>query len=531
MEGLFPASVVAVAVGAIARVFIHSTTLVIATSVFAGFLVAYQLFSHGARRSLPPGPRRIPIIGNALAIPKFDPWITFSRWQKTYGDIIYLEILGRPMVILNSSKIAKDLLDKRSSLYSDRPHLVMAGDLCGYLDEFALQPYGDYWRAQRKLVSQDFNQSAVPRYYSIQELEARRLTHAVLNDPTSLIGKTKLHIAAIIMRVTYGYPVKKEDDPMITLPMKAMDNFSAATAPGAFLVDFIPQLRYLPEWMPGAGFLRTAKVWRKTVWDASWNPYNWCKENLDSGIATTPNLCATTLQQADGRPSDKEEHTVVWAASAVMGGGLDTNMSTIFTFILAMLRYPSVQAKAQLELDRVVGNDRLPAITDRPSLPYIRSLIAEVFRWVPAVPLGLPHSLTQDDVYEGVYFPKGTLFSPNVWHMLHDPAVYTEPMEFKPERYGLEDSEMRKVTDLSFGFGRRACPGFYFAEGTIFAVISTLLAICNIVPTKDARGNDIIPELKYTPGSIIFPENVQCNFIPRTTQARSLLAQSILASE
>lgn len=75
-------------------------------------------------------------------------------------------------------------------------------------------------------------------------------------------------------------------------------------------------------------------------------------------------------------------------------------------------------------------------------------------------------------------------------------------MDFDPERYQNLDSEMRKVTDLAFGFGRRACPGFYFAEGTIFAIVSTLLATCEILPVVDEHGESITPNVAYTSGTI-----------------------------
>lgn len=87
--------------------------------------------------------------------------------------------------------------------------------------------------------------------------------------------------------------------------------------------------------------------------------------------------------------------------------------------------------------------------------------------------------------------------------MLHDVHTYTEPMEFDPDRYDQKDSEMKKVTDLAFGFGRRACPGMHFAHGTIFAIIATTLATCEIVPATDANGEDIIPEIAYTTGTIV----------------------------
>lgn len=63
------------------------------------------------------------------------------------------------------------------------------------------------------------------------------------------------------------------------------------------------------------------------------------------------------------------------------------NMSTILTFVLAMILYPSVQKKAQEELDRVVGSLRLPMMADMESMPYLRGAITEAMRWQPAIPL------------------------------------------------------------------------------------------------------------------------------------------------
>ena len=80
--------------------------------------------------------------------------------------------------------------------------------------------------------------------------------------------------------------------------------------------------------------------------------------------------------------------------------------------------------------------------------------------------------------------------------------MYPNPDVFDPSRYHNSDVEMRKVTDLVFGFGRRTCPGFHFAEGTVFAMIATVLATCDIVPVVDADGHVIIPEGEYNSGAI-----------------------------
>lgn len=110
--------------------------------------------------------------------------------------------------------------------------------------------------------------------------------------------------------------------------------------------------------------------------------------------------------------------------------------------------------------------------------------------------------------------------------MLHDPAIYPGPGAFKPERYGGLDSEMKKVTDLAFGFGRRACPGYHFAEGTIFSIVATVLATCDVVPVVGEHGQKIIPDIRYTTGAIIFPVDVTCTFRPRSEQARAALVDS-----
>jgi cytochrome P450 len=80
-----------------------------------------------------------------------------------------------------------------------------------------------------------------------------------------------------------------------------------------------------------------------------------------------------------------------------------------------MIKYPAVQARAQAELDAMLGPGRLPDFTDREHLPYITALVLEVLRWIPAVPLGVPRATTEDDVYRGYFIPKGTIVMQNTW--------------------------------------------------------------------------------------------------------------------
>ncbi|KAF9474971.1 cytochrome P450 [Pholiota conissans] len=461
-----------------------------------------------AKRRLLPGPPRLPFIGSALYMPTRRPWLVFSEWDKTYGGIFQLDVLGKSIVVINSLKIAKDLLDKRSSIYSDRPHAIMAGDLnesIGFSKSLGFLPYGDTWRKQRRIVIQNFTPSMVPKYHALQEKEAATLVKNVLEDPDTLRKELHFRIGVIILRATYGYYVTSPDDYILQLGRKGIECFSRTSAPGRYLVDMIPALQYLPSWMPGADFLKEAAEMRTLLHEVANAPYHWCKSNLDNGKTLMPNLCGTIIQNTEEEELKEVQHNVIWGAVSMLGGGLDTNVSTALSFVMAMILHPEIQKKAQAELDAVVGKERLPLISDRANMPYVRRIMAETLRWGPPAPLSLPHAVSEDDVYEGYYIPKGTLVLPNIWHMLHDPEVYPNPAQFNPDRFAT-DEDVSKTQELAFGFGRRICPGMHFAEGSLFAIIATMLATCDILPGLDAQGREVMPECVYTSGTVVLPE-------------------------
>ena len=91
-------------------------------------------------------------------------------------------------------------------------------------------------------------------------------------------------------------------------------------------------------------------------------------------------------------------------------------------------------------------------------------------------------------------------------------------MEFNPDRFNGLDSEMKKATNPIFGFGRRLCAGMHFADGTLFAIIATTLATCDILPGLDEKGNEILPRFAYTSGTIMYVQKFSLIFkLPLTT--------------
>jgi len=189
-----------------------------------------------------------------------------------------------------------------------------------------------------------------------------------------------------------------------------------------------------------------------------------------------------------------------------------------------MARFPEVQRKAQSEIDKVIGNDRLPTLSDREQLPYINALCLEVLRWQPVAPLGLPHRLIQDDVHAGYFLPEGTIVIPNIWNFLHDPQTYTDPFQFNPERFlsaGNKDPE-KDPRQVVFGFGRRICPGMHLAEASLFLSCAMTLAVFNIGSGKNT-GAIMDPNLEYSTGTISHPPPFDCSLHPRSAKAGAII--------
>ncbi|KAL0957042.1 hypothetical protein HGRIS_003142 [Hohenbuehelia grisea] len=193
-----------------------------------------------------------------------------------------------------------------------------------------------------------------------------------------------------------------------------------------------------------------------------------------------------------------------------------------------MALHPHVVKRAQAEIDSVIGGLRLPTLEDRPHLPYLEAIYREVMRWRPAAPLGLPHAISDDDIYEGYFMPKGTIVITNIWGMGRDESLFTDPETFKPERFLGSDGELNGDDKLSaFGFGRRICPGRYFADVTLWSFIASSLAVFDFAQAKDDQGQLIPIDVDdYTETLIAHIGPFQCSITPRSSSAEALINEA-----
>jgi cytochrome P450 len=207
-------------------------------------------------------------------------------------------------------------------------------------------------------------------------------------------------------------------------------------------------------------------------------------------------------------------------------GGADTSVSTMNAFFLAMSMFPSVQAKAQEELDRVIGSSRLPTHADRENLPYLNAIVEEAQRWHPIAPMGLPHATDIEDNISGYRIPKDSLLLPAIWWFTRDPAVYHDPEDFKPERF-LPPYNEPAATSFTFGFGRRICPGRVLADASLFLTFAQSLAVFDIQKQVDEGGKAVEPEHEFLGGIVAYPKEFGVKITPRGRKHEDLIDEVV----
>ncbi|CUA72712.1 putative cytochrome P450 304a1 [Rhizoctonia solani] len=354
------------------------------------------------------------------------------------------------------------------------------------------------------------NARAVTQFHQLQEHQARMMLQRlvdVVGDPYPF-QKVKnalfRNAASSTLQLAYGYTLEGDSD-VIFQNLDQMAHLGAVAAMFTnFFVNIFPSLIYVPEWFPGTGWKQTAREWRALKDRAQTAPYEWTKAQLAAGTAK-PSILGMLLQghslTSDLSTAEKEARLKELTSMIVAGKstGTEITSTTLVAFVAAMVLNPDVQAKAQKEIDGVLGPMSLPTLADRERLPYICNLVQEVLRWSPAVPTGVPHSCWQDDTYRGYDIERGTIVVGNIWAMTRDERTYENPEVFNPDRF-LDPNVPRAP---AFGWGRRKCPGIYFAEASLFITAASLLTTFNFMKKKAASGNDIVPQLEAVSNSVV----------------------------
>lgn len=447
---------------------------------------------------LPPGPPRVPILGNLLNAPRSQPFKHWLQLSKVYGPIISIDIAGQSLVVVNSNEMAQDLLSKRAARYSDRPRLPLVELMEGakpYGADFLLaRQYDAGFRLHHRMLASGMTSTCAPRFQALMQLETAQLLRDLLREDSvtgaTTKGKDRLaatdiissktiesHFArmqgSVVLGLLYSLRFETADDPVLVENADVLRDLGNLGR-GSPILQLFPSLTSVPSFLsPWAG---PAQAVRKRETPLA-------KRNLAAGLqAPGWNLAkqATDIALRNKVADDELQYTLFESAVA----GMESTPQALLWVLVASLNHPDVITRAQEVLDRVVGQARMPSFADRGDLAYIDAVIVETLRWRPVAPDGVPHRCAAGDEYKGMRIPAGALVLANTWGLGREEAVFGmggryDVEKYIPERWlegGVPDGKIRHDLPVSiFGLGRRTCVGKRIAEDGLFIAVARLL--------------------------------------------------------
>ncbi|KAJ3785926.1 cytochrome P450 [Lentinula aff. detonsa] len=500
----------------------------------AAIVAAVYLFSSPFDSSLvdkngngiPAGPRGLPVVGSFPFLTQY-PELTLDYWAKKFGDMYSIWLGNQLFVIVSSPAIVKDLIVTNGAVFSSRKEMFIKSQTVFAGRGITATPYNDRWRKHRRIATGWLNQRAVDSYTPILDREATVLVKAMYQEskagtvpinPQPHAGRASLNN---MLSIVFGFRTDSIYHPLVGRALKLSREFMNSTGPMSNLIDFIPFLQ---------NFRTPMRVRGEKLHQGLVETYGGFIKDIEHKIqmgVNVPDCLAKTM--VDAKVEEQLDHLdMAILASAFMIGGVETTAAIMQWFSALIPAYPEIQKKAQEELDRVVGRDRLPTVEDEKNLPYCHAIIKEVERCHNPFWLGTPHVASEDFTYRGQFIPKDTVVVLNTWTMHHDASRHPEPDSFSPDRYindSLTSADSANLTDpyqrdhWMFGAGRRICPGMIVAEREIWLTISRMLWAF----TMESLPDEPIDLKEYDGLSGRSPVPFRINLIPRHDKVAQVL--------
>ncbi|XP_025066952.1 cytochrome P450 2C31-like isoform X3 [Alligator sinensis] len=422
-----------------------------ATTVFLVLCISCFLFFASWRKrsgngKLPPGPVSFPIVGNALQLKTKNLSRTLHKLSETYGPVFTVHFGSERVVALHGYEAVKEALIDRADKFAARGRM----------------PIGD-----------KFNNGLEMPF-----------------DPTFLLSCA---VSNIICSIIFGKHRDYEDRKFLTLMGLMNDIFHVVSSHWGQLYQLFPSLMdVLPG--PHKRMFKNVDELKKFISEE-------VKKHQDSLDPSSPQDiidCFLTKMEQD-KHNDKSEfylENLVATTFDLFIAGTETPSTTLRYGLLILLKYPEIQEKVQKEIDFVIGRTQSACMANRSQMPYTDAVVHEIQRFIAVIPLGLPHTVSQDTPFRQYIIPKGTTIYPILSSVLHDSKEFPDPEQFNPEHFLNENGTFRKSNFfMPFSAGKRICLGESLARMEIFLILVTILQNFTLKPLIDPKEIDISPEM------------------------------------
>ncbi|XP_030441049.1 cytochrome P450 CYP82D47-like [Syzygium oleosum] len=494
----FPAAALAGTVFAFAIFFYCFASLLIRTQNNRGSIDGRK------EASLPEAGGAWPLIGHLhLLGGPVPPHIVLANMADKYGPIFTVKMGIYRALIVSNWEIAKQCLTVNDRVFATRPKSVSSEVMAYNYAMFGLAPYGPYWRHVRKIAILDLlsnHRLELLKHLRESEVQAsinhiyKRCVENYSGAPKKVLVDMKRWFGDITLNVVFRMIVgKRYEDERDEKGRQAFRDFFDLA--GRFVVsDAFPVLR----WLDLDGY---EKMMKKTAQELDRVVQGWLNEhksrrNTKKGHGSNKDndqdfmdVLLSSVYATEELPDYDADTFIKATCMALVLAGSDTTTVSLTWALSLLLNHREVLKKAQHELDTHIGREKPVKESDLKNLVYIQAIIKETLRLYPAGPLGVPHESMDDCTVDGYHVPRGTRLLFNLWKIHRDPRIWSDPLEFRPERFLTthKDFDIRgqNFELIPFGSGRRMCPGINLAMQMMSLSLAALLQGFDITTSAD----------------------------------------------
>ncbi|KAH7705068.1 Protein CYP-14A3 [Aphelenchoides avenae] len=421
----------------------------------------------------PRGPMPLPLVGNLLQLPAENIHLRLHEMSKTYGAVFTI-FTPLPVVILTDYDALKEaLIGEKGEHFAGRVHRPPQCFFSNISRGGLFANDGDSWRDQRRValtILRNFGMGKNQMEQQVMNSVAGMCEYLDQLDDKSRVdmyAPVQLCVGNVINNVVFGYTYPYDNcNKLLGLVQRLAEFLHCFRTPEMFIVEAWPWTRHI---VPSV-----RRVYKKTEEDTALY-YDFITKEIEALEKTyDPSSPPTTFVHAYMKEMDDNKEfyhhltreQMIVLSSDFWAAGMATTATAIRWGIMFMLKWPKIQAsfrqacipqiysrsfqqRVQAEIDRVVGRDRYPGISDKRGLPYTNAVLLEAQRCANIASVVVPHRCTSDQTVKGLNVPADTTVYPQYYSVLKDDRVFEQPHEFQPERFLKEDGiTFRKVDNI-----------------------------------------------------------------------------------